>query len=1744
MSARSLYGGRTAIQENDNIAYCDGSNEPLSDKQHKPSKLGGHAAAAVELTTAVQVVDRLRWWRISRVRQNPIPVDHVVLRGSYTNYSCFGTRPIAPGVTRLLQKARTLLQQYRREQQRQQQEAYLRRQQDSRLLMASTTRAPVYNSSSERLENSTREMSRATGCVADEEERQPHLLCEMSDGDTEKVDNKRRSAVIMSPPRSPPTLNGGATACIGRPAEQRHPATMHSVCADVPVTGSNTTVSPPGKASLRFPQAADAPSSSLRAPSEQEARAAERLLSLFRPRAASAPLRSRRHRYTADDPYVAEDGVGDEPFLPRDQGCARVSVLPYKSITCASTSDDMADVRHAHAAAKTAIVLHHAPRLIVYEKGLSPRAALRAARISSDALEYLSDAAAESSAEVFSMTNLPLSSFERFFYQQQLRRPEERGRGHTPGMRSSSSPAAAAAADTDVGGAGVSPRDRASAEAGPAAATNITAGDGNCLVDGDGALFFGSPLMAAPARSPSTSVSPPFAAAWRATPRRGRCLGGGQKHKSGGRRSTLRAVSVPILPLVYKGGYPQEVTDASRLHRSCQAPPQKQPRDSNPTSSIIPAGLRSSMVPEDGGHMCCRVDDLQDVYVFNPMVDMIGRGAFSKVYAAVPILRGKEGLQRFASPLLGGHAAACGGEALGSGVLRGRGSPVPISRRATLVPRRSYSPAGHANPACGAGVNDTAGSLADDEAATGSLHTRSTATSLRSIPVVALKVISRKARDNSRVTPGPQATTPSAVAAVAGRVTVKAQQGAQHNDNSVRRELVEIEREVSILRRLHHTGCSQFFEAIRTPDSFVIAMGMFPGSMDAQHYLSRYGPPSEARAALMLFQLLSTVQYLHTNFGLIHRDIKLENMILSEVDGTVSDACIRDVLGTAVHKVDASTAETGEGGGRQGRPPTAVAAGTRTAAQLGYPKLPHNVQRLLRVTLIDFGLARRTRTGALLPAAAAVVRGRGAGVRQGSLNTSTTSPVNLAAFLPSSASPVAGSHHVHKNPTDNAHSGSSWTLASPGAGSAAGGVAPTNGGSISSHGYTSAKVALPRPPLLRQPASAVVGAGAAHLGPGAASIGGIDSSVSHLGMPSPMPSTTNMFTCFLDREEEMDEDENGGVGPAVESMATVNTDANVAGLGRGSRQDMTACRDDGDGAFSTDVSASETDPESGDNSTAELEEASTASEKEYCKSAPENERGVRPALLSPSVLTVQRQVAPEAATISVPPPPPTLVHLSHSTAVTPDHVNAANSGGHGNTSALPAGGSGLRNPSIMNSNTSHHQPLTAPPIVAVGGHTAPDDTDATLLLTPCGTEKYLPPEMLSWILEHGWVRRSTTVGLARAMDLYPIGIVAYVLLSGCFPFNASSRATLLKQQQRVPRCNSPRWAGVSSAAISFVQRLLEPNPLKRMTAREALEHPFLQEARLIAEKLSLVPHGEGEELPHPADPRDCSCTDHHHHHHGSCSVSRHMDDEANVHARSPRVTGINATSATATANVLRSVPPPALTHCTIAEAADDRGPTHPSTTSNLATHDDHLRRAAGLHRPATANELSPLSNSDRNTAALHSAAPSASDANGGCSPSDATLARRGSDENEEKDMFSSIARDVFGGVHPQLRTCEEKSRLITPAAVKPTPTAQCVAIPAITTAIKPSLLSVPHSIRKAASTPVDCAWEKRATLPKRAAAAATDSASALLPDRDDAATANQVVAALTATPTTTAKATEGVGDDLFESLYNNIMLND
>lgn len=101
------------------------------------------------------------------------------------------------------------------------------------------------------------------------------------------------------------------------------------------------------------------------------------------------------------------------------------------------------------------------------------------------------------------------------------------------------------------------------------------------------------------------------------------------------------------------------------------------------------------------------------------------------------------------------------------------------------------------------------------------------------------------------------------------------------------------------------------------------------------------------------------------------------------------------------------------------------------------------------------------------------------------------------------------------------------------------------------------------------------------------------------------------------------------------------------------------------------------------------------------------------------------------------------------------------------------------------------------------------------LRTIAGTPYYIAPEVL---------RKNYT----KSCDLWSTGVVAYILLCGYPPFNGSTNdethRSVLKGRYHFA---SGEWKGVSREAKDFIRRLLQTDPTNRMSAAEALNHPWM-----------------------------------------------------------------------------------------------------------------------------------------------------------------------------------------------------------------------------------------------------------------------------------------------------------------------------
>ncbi|KAH7838441.1 hypothetical protein Vadar_026384 [Vaccinium darrowii] len=91
------------------------------------------------------------------------------------------------------------------------------------------------------------------------------------------------------------------------------------------------------------------------------------------------------------------------------------------------------------------------------------------------------------------------------------------------------------------------------------------------------------------------------------------------------------------------------------------------------------------------------------------------------------------------------------------------------------------------------------------------------------------------------------------------------------------------------------------------------------------------------------------------------------------------------------------------------------------------------------------------------------------------------------------------------------------------------------------------------------------------------------------------------------------------------------------------------------------------------------------------------------------------------------------------------------------------------------------------------------------------------------------------------IDVWSAGVILYILLCGVPPFWAETEQGVAQAIIRsVIDFKRDPWPKVSDNAKDLVKRMLDPDPNKRLTAQEVLEHPWIQNAK----KAPNVPLGE------------------------------------------------------------------------------------------------------------------------------------------------------------------------------------------------------------------------------------------------------------------------------------------------------------
>lgn len=77
--------------------------------------------------------------------------------------------------------------------------------------------------------------------------------------------------------------------------------------------------------------------------------------------------------------------------------------------------------------------------------------------------------------------------------------------------------------------------------------------------------------------------------------------------------------------------------------------------------------------------------------------------------------------------------------------------------------------------------------------------------------------------------------------------------------------------------------------------------------------------------------------------------------------------------------------------------------------------------------------------------------------------------------------------------------------------------------------------------------------------------------------------------------------------------------------------------------------------------------------------------------------------------------------------------------------------------------------------------------------------------------------------------MWSVGVITYILLGGYPPFHDDNQARLFaKIKKGVYSFHPEYWSEISAEAKDLIAKMLTVDPQKRITAAQALEHPYLK----------------------------------------------------------------------------------------------------------------------------------------------------------------------------------------------------------------------------------------------------------------------------------------------------------------------------
>lgn len=104
--------------------------------------------------------------------------------------------------------------------------------------------------------------------------------------------------------------------------------------------------------------------------------------------------------------------------------------------------------------------------------------------------------------------------------------------------------------------------------------------------------------------------------------------------------------------------------------------------------------------------------------------------------------------------------------------------------------------------------------------------------------------------------------------------------------------------------------------------------------------------------------------------------------------------------------------------------------------------------------------------------------------------------------------------------------------------------------------------------------------------------------------------------------------------------------------------------------------------------------------------------------------------------------------------------------------------------------------------------------DSQALKTACGSPNYAAPEVISGMSYGG-----------SEVDVWSCGVILYAMVCGSLPFDDDQMPQLFS---KIKECRYFIPNNISHAVQDLINRMLQPNPVKRITLHEIQEHQWYQ----------------------------------------------------------------------------------------------------------------------------------------------------------------------------------------------------------------------------------------------------------------------------------------------------------------------------